>query len=243
MQLGTRDLKIIDDCFSRLRDVSRSTVILFNWIHGLDGPYDPLGRGQALYSEDGERWLQVRRSTTGSFNPETATFVILARNAQIEEVVRKVEAGAEEPLARQVFREAWNQIDVSPRAALVIGVSAAEVGLRGLIGFLIPDARMQAPPVRKILRKILPTLPVKAKWADGRPITLPSELITQVKKAFDYRNKVVHVGAMPPSRRELAIMLRAIRDLLWICDVYLGEHWAIKHVSLETKKYWEAKGS
>jgi hypothetical protein len=38
---------------------------------------------------------------------EEATSSIFARNAQIDEVVRKVEAGAYEPLARQVFREAW----------------------------------------------------------------------------------------------------------------------------------------
>jgi hypothetical protein len=247
-KIKSRYLKIIDDCFSHLRDVSRSTVILFNWINGLDGPPNPLGRAHRLYSEDGERWLQVRGSTTGSFNFETATIGILAKNAQIEGGVRKVEAGAEEPLARQVFREAWNQIDVSPRAALVIGVSAAEVGLRGLIGSLIPDAKwlvdeIQTPPVGKILRKFLPTLPVKAKWADGRPITPPSELIKLIEKAFEHRNAVVHVGAPPPSRRELAIMLKAIRDFLWICDVYLGEHWAIKHVSSERMKNWQAKGS
>jgi hypothetical protein len=255
-KLKHRNLEIIDDCFFHLRDVSRSTVILFNWIHGLDGlpdplgrgPPDPLGRGHALYSEDGERWLRVPRSTSGSLNVDLATLSISARSAQIEEVVRKVEAGAEEPLARQVFREAWNQIVVNPRSALVIGVSAAEVGLRGLIGSLIPDAKwlvdeIQTPPVGRILRKFLPTLPVKAKWADGRPITLPSELIKLIEKAFVHRNAVVHVGAPPPSRKELVIMLRAIRDFLWICDVYLGERWAMEHVSLETKKYWQAKGS
>jgi hypothetical protein len=47
----------------------------------------------------------------------------------------------------------------------------------------------------------------------------------------------------PPSREKLAKMLRAISHLLWLCDVYLGEVWAMKHVSFETKKYWEAKGS
>jgi hypothetical protein len=169
-------LKIIDEIFYHLRAVSRSTIIMFNWTHGLDGPPDPYGLPHAFYSEDGNIWFQYSQARKIVLLTEEATHSIFARNAQIEEVVRKVEAGAEEPLARQVFREAWSHIGVNPRSALVIGVSAAEVGLRGLIGTLIPDAKwlveeIQTPPVGKILRKFLPTLRVKARWVDGRPIT------------------------------------------------------------------------
>jgi hypothetical protein len=245
-KMNRKSLKIIDDCFFHLRDVSRSTVTLFNWIHGLDGPPDPLGwadgrgRAQALYSEDGERWLKYSLARTIGLLFEEATHSIFARNAQIDELVRKVEAGAQEPLARQVFREAWSHIGVNPRSALVLGVSAAEVAVRSLIGTLIPDAKwlvdeLQTPPVGKMLRKFLPTLPVRARWADGRPITLPTKLIGLVEKAFERRNDVAHVGASPPSRKELANMLRAIDDLLWFCDVYSGEHWAMKHISVNWK--------
>jgi hypothetical protein len=201
-------------------------------------------RGQSLYSEDGEHWIQYSLARKITLLVEEATHSIYASNAQIQEVVRRVEAGAEEPLARQVFREAWEQVGVNPRSALVIGVSAAEVALRRLIGTLIPGAtwlveEIQTPPVGKILRKFLPTLPVRAKWLDGRSITPPSKLIKLIEKAFKLRNKVVHVGVAPPSRRELAIMLRAISDLLWICDIYSGELWAEEHVSHETKKNWQ----
>lgn len=244
--MNRKSLKIIDDCFFHLRDVSRSTITVFNWIHGLDGPPDPFGwaqgRGwvQALYSEDGERWLQYSLARTIGLSIGDATHAIFAKNAQTQEVVHKVEAGAQEPLARQVFREAWNQLAVNPRSALVIGVSAAEVAVRGLIGTLIPDAKwlvdeLQTPPVGKMLRKFVPTLPVKARWADGRPITLPKKLIGLIEKAFEARNDVAHVGLPPPSRQKLARMLRAIDDLLWFCDVYSGEHWAMKHVSLDMR--------
>jgi hypothetical protein len=221
---------------------------MFNWTHGLDGPPDPYGRPYAFYSEDGNRsfsYSQARRITVLF---EEATHSIFAQNAKNDDVVRKVEAGVEEPLGRQLFREAWSQIGINPRSALVIGVAAAEVGLKRLIGTLIPAAEwlvqeVQAPPMRKILRDFLPTLPVRATWADGSPIKLPTKVISEVVKASELRNKVVHVGALPPSRQELAIMLRSISDLLWICDVYLGEHWAMKHVSLETKKNWPPKSS
>jgi hypothetical protein len=196
-------INLIDKHFFHLRAVSRSTVNIFNWTHGLDGPPDPLvwGRGQSLYSEDGEHWFQYSLARKITLLTEEATHSIYASNAQIEEVVRRVEAGAEEPLARQVFREAWEQIGVNPRSALVIGVSAAEVALRGLIGTLTPEAKKWlVTPVGKTLREFLPTLPVRAKWLDGRSITPPSKLVNLIEEAFKLRNSVVHVGASPPSQ-------------------------------------------
>jgi hypothetical protein len=241
-------LRTIDEIFCPLRSISRSTIVILNWSHGLDSPPNPYGRSLAFYSEDGSRWLQFARATTGRFNAELASRLIYARDVRVDEVVRKVELGCEEPLGRQLFREAWQQIEINPRGALVIGVAAAEVGLKGLISTLLPGAEwlvqeLQAPPVRKILRDFLPTLPVRARWVDGSEIKLPSKLISEVVKAFELRNKVVHVGALPPNRQELATTLQAISDLLWICDVLLGEHWAMKHVSLQTKKNWPSKSS
>jgi hypothetical protein len=235
-------LKTINEIFCPLRSISRSTIVMLNWRHGLDSPPNPY-RSLAFYSEDGNRWLQFARATTGSFNFEEASRIIYAKDIRVDEVVRKVELGFEEPLGRQLFREAWDQIGINPRGALVIGVAAAEVGLKRLIGTLIPAAEwlvqeVQAPPMRKILRDFLPTLPVRATWADGSPIKLPAKVISEVVKASELRNKVVHVGALPPSREELAIMLGSISDLLWMCDVLSGEHWAMKHVS---KKNWPAE--
>jgi hypothetical protein len=241
-------LKTIDEIFCPLRSISRSTIAMLNWTHGLDSPPNPYGRSLAFYSEDGNRWLQFARATTGTFNAEEASRIVYARHVKVDEVVREVELGFEEPLGRQLFREAWRQIGVNPRGALVIGIAAAEVGLKRLIGTLIPGAEwlvqeLQAPSVRKILRDFLPTLPVRARWVDGSEIKLPSKLIRKIEEAVKLRDKIVHVGALPPSGQKLATMLRSISDLLWICDVLLGEHWAMKHVSWETKKNWPSKSS
>jgi hypothetical protein len=229
-----------------LRAVSRSTIIILNWTHGLDGLPDPYGRAYAWYSNDGNKWFkysQVRRILLGE-----PIRIIYARNVNIDEITRKVEAGAEEPLPRQLFREAWSQIGINPRSALVIGVSAAEIGLKRLISALIPgtDWLMQeipTPPIAKVLRKFLPTLQVRAKRIDGGPIMPPQQLIRQIDKAVEYRNDVVHAGKPPPARQELTVMLRAISDFLWMCDIYLGEHWAIKYISSDTLKHWQSKNS
>jgi hypothetical protein len=40
------------------------------------------------------------------------------------EVVELIKTGTEEPLGRQLFREAWSERVTRPRSALVIGVAA-----------------------------------------------------------------------------------------------------------------------
>jgi hypothetical protein len=150
--------KMIDYIFIDLRAVSRSTITIFNWTHGLDSPLDPCPsvRSRASYSEDGTRWFQYSEARRIVGDPLSVTHMIYARNAQIDEVVRKVEAGVEEPLGRQLFREAWSQVGTNPRSALVIGVTAAEVGLKRLIATLVPGTdwlmeEIPTPPVGKIL--------------------------------------------------------------------------------------------
>ena len=241
-----KTLKFIDDILLNvLRHRLRSTISILNWTHGLDALPDPFGASYPSYSGDGVKWFHFSLARSIGLDPSTATHGIYARNVRIDEVVDKVEAGAEEPLARQLYREAGSQMGTNPRSALVIGVTAAEVGLKRLIGTLIPAAdwlvqETQTPPVGKMLRKFLPTLPIKARRLDDGPITPPLTLITQIEKAVERRNKIVHVGAPPPNREELAKMLIAISELLWLCDVYTGETWAIKHAR-QTVTNWQSK--
>ena len=151
-------------------------------------------------------------------------------------VVELATAGTEEPLGRQLFREAWSQKNSRPRSALVIGVAAAEVGFKKLVGSLVPQAQwlvdeVQTPSLSNMLSNFLPTLPVKARF-EGKSIRPPKALRLQLEKAVNRRNKVVHAGEPPPKWDELEEMLRAVNDFLWICDVYQGHVWAAKHISL-----------
>ena len=159
------------------------------------------------------------------------------------EVVKLVSAGIEEPLGHQLFREAWNLRETNPRSSLVIGVAAAEIGLKRLIGNLAPTTQwladeVQTPSFPKMLRKYLPTLPVRARFK-GKSICPLGELVRVLERAVEYRNKLVHAGKAPPRLLELEQILKAVNDVLWICDVYEGEVWAGNHVSAGNPDAWK----
>jgi hypothetical protein len=221
-----------------------STITLFRWRQGIaEGPPDPCHALRARYSADGEVWrdvflvrsFKIRFGLAGSSAPE---------DDACKQVVELATAGMEEPLGRQLFREAWSQKDSRPRSALVIGVAAAEVGFKKLVGSLVPEAQwlvdeVQTPSLAKMLAKFLPTLPVKARF-EGKSVRPPKALLHQLDNAVDRRNKLVHAGEPPPRGDELEEMLRAVNDFLWICDVYQGHVWAAKHISVSILNTWKS---
>jgi len=232
----------IDPVFKALGDLMEATITVLRWRSGLtEGLTNPFLNRREFLSTDGESWFEVH-------TVRGLKIVMLHPPRQIplsleSEVAQLVSATREEPLGHQLFREAWNEKKLHPRSALVIGVAAAEVGLKNLIGTLVPQARwlvdeVQTPSIDNMLRKYLPTLPIKAKF-HGKTINLPSELCKVLASAFQWRNKVVHAGKTPPSEEELELMLRAIEDFLWICDVYSGSQWAGQFISSETLAAWK----
>jgi hypothetical protein len=130
---------------------------------------------------------------------------------------------------------------------LVIGVAAAEVGLKKLIGSLAPQTQwlvdeLQTPSLSKIMRKFLPTLPVKLRFT-GKCIRPPNRLLNRLDKAVEWRNDLVHAGKTTPSYNELEEMLLAVYDSLCICDVYADYGWAHLYISRETMSAWEDEKS
>jgi hypothetical protein len=245
-KLQKNSIEQVDRIFEQLRTLSRSTVRIFNWRYGLYGPIDPFGRADAWLSEDGSRWISYSLLRSIHLRIDYTYKMVDSKEVQADDVVRFVEAGIEEPLGRQLLREAWSQVDTNPRSALVIGVAAAEIGLKGVIAALVPGTEwlmkeMPSPPVVKILKRFFPTLRVKAKRSDGGSIMPPSKIIKQMNKAVELRNDIIHAGDPAPNHEEVQLMMMAITDFLWMCDIYLGEHWASRHISHATIEEWESK--
>jgi len=98
---------------------------------------------------------------------------------------------------------------------------------------------IQTPALSKMLRKYLPTLPVRARF-ENKSIRPPNALLNQLDNAVQRRNKLVHAGELPPRWDELEEMLRAVNDFLWICDLYQGHVWAAKHISISLLNAWSS---
>ena len=125
----------------------------------------------------------------------------------------------------------------------MIGVTAAEIALKQLIGELAPDAgwlveNMPSPPIHKIAKDYIPSLKVRARL-EGKTLRPPKKLLKRLGEAVELRNKVVHAGGAPPSQEELKGILAAMEDLVWICSLYTGHNWAWDHLSSDTKSTWE----
>ena len=237
--LGSSELGAIDEIFSDLSSLLKSTIDVFRWRHGLVGGL--VGGPEASYSEDGKCWLKASL-VRGVVIRTGIPFKSSLKDVPPEEIVRLVEEGKGEPVAHQLFREAWALKDSNPSSALAIGMAAAEVGVKELIVALVPDAQwlvkeIASPSLMKILREYIPNLPVRTHFKD-KARKPPGSLIALIIRGTEFRNKLVHRGESPPSWRELERILRAVNDLLWICELYQGEQWAGSHVSGDTTSQW-----
>jgi hypothetical protein len=222
-----------------LRASSLRLVRLLRWRAGLD--FQTLTANQDYLSLDGVSWQSLSVARSGTLN---LIQIFPAMSEEItKEIVEQYETGSDEPLAHQLFNDAWNLRYTNPRASLVIAVAAAEVGLKKVIGLIVPDAQwlleeIQAPPIGKMLRKYVPTLKVKS-FITGKQIVPPSKLIEKLEDAAKARNKIVHVGESAPGNKELDEMLEAIRDFLWVCDLYRGQLKNVSFISDHVLKEWK----
>jgi hypothetical protein len=86
-----------------------------------------------------------------------------------------------------------------------------------------------------MLRKYLPTLPVRA-WPTGVPRgVLPRALLGQLRDAVEWRNQAGHKGESQFTPEELRDVLHAVSDLLWVLDGAVGEQWAWPYVQAATR--------
>lgn len=138
-------------------------------------------------------------------------------------------SGAREPLAREIWHTALGAHKRHEyRTAIILAMNAVEVGLKQFIGASIPQAEWfvlnaQMPPMTKVLRDFLPTLP------GVDPTQLPDPKIRKVlTDAVERRNAFIHVGVKfsdpkpLPDKNESLKVLGAASDLLWLLDYYSG---------------------
>jgi hypothetical protein len=221
-----------------MTDFVRRVAKLIRWRNGVQGKHDPVVLSLGTkWSVDNQTWDILPGDVTleiipgyayTPLNEEHATFVRqMIRNSQ------------EQPFAHELLLEALDLQYGNPRGSLLIGIAAAELGVKDFIAKLIPDAEWLAfhvpsPPILSILRDYLPKLPTKTRFGTSGtvPPFIPQDILETLKKGVNLRNETAHAGRTIEGET-LREVLRAVHDLLYILDVYSGHAWAQEHVSPE----------
>jgi hypothetical protein len=218
--------------FQKIESVLRQAGAVLRWRFGLSG-YDPVFKDTSVTAQlaDG-RPLDLHLIPQSAMGDDGATI----EQGGLSAVAELVTSSQREPVAHELWREAWNLRHPNPRSSLVIGVAAAEVGLKQLIATLVPDAKslvenIPSPSLDTMIRKVLPELPVRADVEPGR--RAPRHLRTAIIAAVEDRNRIVHLGAMP--RCDLREALLAIREFLYMLDLYSGHSWAATLLTVKTQ--------
>ena len=154
----------------------------------------------------------------------------------IESILRLSQGDTEEPFAHELFQEAWSQRLDNPRSAVVMGIAAAETGLKHLISTLAPGSawlveNTQSPPLVHMLQDYLPTLPTRLK-IKGKVLPPPKWLIDTMKKGVGLRNQIVHGHPIQLASDTVHDVLQAVHDLLYLFDLYGGYEWAAQRFSV-----------
>jgi hypothetical protein len=218
---------------SRIHSFLTEFLRVVRWRNGVTGHHQLIrcAEGELEWSQDEVTWKPAGRLITASVTVEL--LAVRFKSSLFDEINEMLLAEDYEPVGHELLREAWNLRHDSPRSALILGVSALEVGVKSFIAKLVPASEwlcfeMPAPPVVKLLEEYLPKLPVKLKINDK--VFIPQKIIEALKKAVLKRNGVAHKGTMIHGGESLANILTNIQMTLYFLDYYAGHVWAINNV-------------
>jgi len=233
-QGGGLDLseRALADGYSRITAALTRVGALVRWRFNLSGSDSVFKQSTVTLEADDGRIVELLQIPQAAMGDDASTLGA----GQLADVPALLSVERREPLAHQLLREAWNLRHGNPRASLVIGVAAAEVGMKQLIAALVPDARwlveeLPSPPLSTMVKDYLKELPIRADVPPAR--RSPKHLRRLLHDAVEARNQVVHRGTTPAvSLRET---LTGIREFLYLLDFYCGHSWAIERLSVETR--------
>jgi hypothetical protein len=213
------------------------TVRVLRWRLDHEGPHNPFATRGDFWSFDGASWQRMPHEVSLSMQQ---LWPLASPEAALRDVATIVDAGGDEPLSHQLFREGLLQRNENPRSALVIGVSAVEVAVKECIAALDPLStwlvqHLPTPPINRILSEYIPTLPAVNK-IDEKVLPPPKNLLDELQKAIGWRNRVTHGGHLEVSADRVANFLElTAHDIMWLLTYYAGAHWALDNMTNETR--------
>jgi hypothetical protein len=220
-----------------IRDLSRTAVDVFRlirWRRAMTGPVEALQARALEWCDDSGLWHTLPLDVQWKIGP--AYILPSSTPDEIANLEAMASSGIHEPLGHALLREAQNASGRQEYAsALVMGIAALEIGVKELIGTLIPGAEWLAlhapsPPIVEILRDYLPTIPAHESIG-GNVVAPPAEILETVRNGVTRRNETVHRGQGELRLDFIARVLGAVADVLWMCDYFTGQKWALQNLS------------
>jgi hypothetical protein len=234
--------------FEALSSETNRVVRLLRWRYAADMEYRPIAFSQFLWSLGDHVWHPMPHMTEIKWGLGV-TNLPSARDVQ-QEVGRLLAADLREPFAHVLFGEAWQQRHDNPRSAIVMGISAAEVGFKKFASQIAPVTawlmeNVPSPPLQSMIWGYLPELldmlpPQSRRLRPPRDNKdRPSGVVAKaLVDGVAIRNKVVHSGGESVKGETVERVLKGVADLLWLLDFFQGQEWALGHVSDTTIKEW-----
>jgi len=194
------------------------------------------GPAAAQWSFDGEQWGLLPAYVHVILNQRS---VIEFGGVALDDLESLLQVGVTQPIAHELLREA-RQIQLSaPRSALVMAVSALEVGTKQLISTLRPETQwllnnLQSPPIHSLLSGYVPTLPFSG-WFASRAFAIPTSMLEAARKMVGIRNDLVHKGRGAVDVVDLEGYLELVSDFLWLFDYLVGHEWASAYIRYDRR--------
>jgi len=222
----------------QLSEAASAFFELLRWRYDLDGPPRATSSLGSRWSEDGSDWLHF--PTAVSTSARFAHLGISFTAEQVSEIEHLIGTDTFQPLGAALLREADFLIHQSIATALVLGVTAIEIGVKELIRQVQPDTtwlleNSPSPPVVRILSDYLPKLPTVLDFG-GAVLPPPASTLSVVRKAVTLRNRASHYSPTGVSLSTTEQVLNAADDLLRLFDYYAGNAWALDYMSDEFRR-------
>ena len=224
----------VDAVQDKLSSVGRSLVNVLRWRYAQEGPPSAIASRGLFFSNDaGATWYPVPGRYFIKFTLRQGS-VFDPRDADVNEVRRFLSKDVEPPVYHELLREAKELQTSSPKSSVILAISAAEIAVKSVIVSRVPEStwlldNIQSPPVVRMLIQYLPALfPREQQLYE---LQNKSGLIKTIEGGVQIRNLMVHKGSSPPAGENVIEIIRAVQELLWICDYYSGHLWAEQHIN------------
>jgi hypothetical protein len=139
LQLLPNALQVfITEKVNELTDFTNNFIKVLRWRTNVSGPFHLPGPGVFEWSLDNQEWHLMPQLMEGR---ELELADILKVDDIQNDLADFYKDNIETPLGHELFYEAWSLRHESPRSSLMLGIAAAEVGLKECIAILAPDTK------------------------------------------------------------------------------------------------------